>query len=196
MKLEEIEAIWKAHPELRHALADAFGHKIPLGKLSLIPNGIIDSQLLRDNLEEYREISGTNARFDSEEKVEKRVPSLFVVWRDGAIEKITQVGYRCVGTTVDDWTNELVYSGEMECDEDNIKPIAHQFIDRNDVRYVIKLEKRSHCWLGENQQIDSLTMQLFFPSPDTDIQATARAIMASWEEYGHTSYFEDEPQNE
>ena len=196
MKLEEITEVCKANPALPRILADAFGHEIPLGKLSLNPNRIIDSSFLCKTLEEYREISGTNARFDREEKVEKRIPSLFVIWLDGTVEKSTEVAYRCVGTTNDDWTNELVYSGEMEWDDEATKPIAHQFVNRPDVHYVVKLEKCTHSWVGEKETIDSLSITLFFPSPDVDIQATAVAIMSHWNEYGDTSDFGSEEENE
>lgn len=196
MELKEIEAICATCPELRHALADAFGHTIPLGKLSLKPDGIIDSSLLRETLEEYREISGTKALYDNEDKVEKRIPFLYIVWQDGVVEKSSEVSYRCVGTTCDDWTGDVTHSGEMEWDEDATKPIAHHFISRADIRYLILLEKHSHGWVGTEQRIDSLTIELFFPRTEVNIPVTALSIMASWEEYGHTDYFEDEPLNE
>lgn len=191
MKLEKITETCKANPGLARILTDAFGHEIPLNKLSLNPDGIIDSSLLRETLEEYRGISGTNARYNNDEKVEKSIPTLFVVWEDGTIEKCTQVAYRCVGTTYDDWTGEITYSGEMEWDENETTPIAHQFTSRTDVRYVVKLEKQMVGWVGEKEEINSLTIELYFPNPDLNIQAIAQAIMTSFEEYGHTDYFDD-----
>lgn len=192
MERKEFEAICATYPELRHALADAFGHKLPLGKLSLKPNGIIDSHLLRNTPEEYQHVSGTTSHFDRETKIEKHIPSLFVVWGNGTLEKSTDVSYRCVGSTHNDWTNDCTYHGEMEWDENEVKPIAHHFINRRDVRYIILLEKMSHGWRGQAQQIDSLNIKMFFSSSVVDIQATARAIMSYWEEYGDTNHFEDD----
>ena len=190
MKLEDIKVVCKAHPELPRILTDAFGYEIPLGKLSLEPNGIIDTNLLREILEEYRRISGTNAIYDNPERIEKTIPSLFIIWKDGTVEKTKQIAYRCVGTTYDDWSGDITHSGEIGWEDNETQPIAQHFVSRKDVWYIVKLEKCTGGWLGEKEKINSLTITLFFPSPDLDIQATAQAIMTSFEECGHTDYFD------
>jgi hypothetical protein len=191
MNLDEITELLNTHPELRQILEDTFGRKILLRHLHLKPAGTINTDLMTQVLEEYRDISGTNSLYDREELVTKSIPTIHIVWENGAIEKSTHIGYRCVGSTYDDWTGDCTWSGDMEDDQEDALPVGHHFTTRADVKFVALLTKRSHGYTGKLQQIDELSIQLFFPTGDIDIQATALDIMNHWDIYSDMHDFGD-----
>ena len=197
MKTEEIKALCEKTTGLAYALGQEFGRKIPLKGLKS-QAGAIDEQLLATILEEYREVVGN--QYPSDPNFWRcQCENLYIVWNDGRIEKSDQVDYRCVGTTIDDWSDEDVYSGEIGWEDEEICPIASHFVSNADVKHLILLESRSSHLEGQQKKIESITIKVFYPNSEMDMTAIAREIMGIWDSdgaYGLQDYTYDLPQGE
>lgn len=183
MKQNEIQALLKTYHGLAHALEDAFGKRIPLDAVSAEPVQPIDTRFLATILEEYHEVEGSNYS-DEPDLTRYQIPSLYIVWDDGLIEKSDQIDYRCVGTTYDGWSGEILCSGDISHEPEEAKPIGSHFVSKANVKHVILLESRSSRLDGEQKKIEAISIKIFVPHEDTNITATSQKIMEIWETYG------------
>lgn len=193
MKREEINVLCEKTTGLAYALGQEFGRKIPLDALGSEEPKAIDRQLLATVLEEYREREGNQYPSDPD-SWRYNCESMYIVWSDGRIEKSDQVDYRCVGTTIDDWSGEEIYSGEIDWETEEICPIASHFVSNANIQHLILLESRSSRLDGQQKKIESITIKVFRPESGLDITTTSQEIMEIWESdgvHGLRDYIED-----
>ena len=183
MKPKEINVLCEKTTGLAYALGQEFGRKIPLDALGSEESKAIDRQLLATVLEEYREREGNQYPSDPD-SWRYNCESMYIVWSDGRIEKSDQVDYRCVGTTIDDWSGEEIYSGEIDWETEEICPIASHFVSNANIQHLILLESRSSRLDGQQKKIESITIKVFYPDSGLDITATSQKIMEIWESEG------------
>ncbi len=183
MEREKIEALCEKTNGLAFGLGQEFGRKIPLDALESDEPKAINERLLATVLEEYREREGSQHPSDPV-FWRYHCESMYIVWNDGRIEKSDQVDYRCVGTVIDDWSDEVTYSGEIDWETEEICPIASHFVCSADVKHLILLESRCSRLEGQQKKIESIKIKIFYPESGLDITATSQEIMKIWESDG------------